>query len=193
MKKLILFLAAFLHISAVAIAQTNEQKQFPAGIIYGPKSAYKIDAPQNWVLDNKSGISIGLPCVLYINGYTWENSPVIMYAKIASVNFENIDSFIAFAVNEFKKEDTNFFYQQLKTGTIDSSRYIIMDYRGGPYNSYERVFYIQMKRAVGYVVFSARNEDDFKKYSDAIFGIIDSYRYRPEYINYEGRNKKPAL
>ena len=185
MRKLIFILITVSQLFTICNAQTNQKGQFPAGIVYGPKGAYKIDAPKNWILDNKSGLSMGLPCVLYIYGYTWQNSPVIMYAKIASTNYENINTFIDFAIKEFKKEDLDFYHKELKTGKIDSNKYIIMDYQGGPYNSYERVFYIQMEKAVGYVVFSARNEEDFNKYSDAIFEIAESYEYKPEYIDYK--------
>lgn len=184
MKKLTLILI-IMQLFLVCNAQTELKGQFLAGIVYGPKGAYKIDAPENWILDNKSGLSMGLPCVLYIDGYTWQNSPVIMYSKIASTDYENIDTFIDFAIKEFQKEDSDFNHKELKTGKIDDKKYIIMDYQGGPYNSFERVFYIQMEKAVGYVVFSARNQDDFKKYSDAIFEIVESYEYKPEYIDYK--------
>lgn len=166
-------------------AQTKSKSQLEAGIVYGPKAAYKIDAPKNWVLDNISGQSSGLPCVLYINGYTWEDSPVIMYAKIASQTFTDIDKFIAFAIKEFKKEDPKFYFKEFKNGKRNGYKYVIMNYRGGPYNSYERVFYIQMKNAVGYVVFSARNENDFNKYSEVIFDIVNSFQYKPEFINFK--------
>ncbi len=161
------------------------QEQFPSGIVYGPKAAYKIDAPKNWVLDNNSGKSMGLPCVLYLKGYTWESSPVIMYAKIAGTTFENIDSFISFAIKDFVKEDSNFYHNELKRSKIDSFQYVVMDYIGGPYKSYERVFYVQMPKAVGYVVFSARNNEDFMKYSTDIIEVILSFKYKPEYIGYK--------
>ena len=172
---------SFLLISIFTIGQ----EQFPSGIVYGPKAAYKIDAPKNWVLDNNSGKSMGLPCVLYLKGYTWENSPVIMYAKIAGTTFEKVDSFISFAVREFVKEDPNFSHTELKRAKIDSFQYVVMDYIGGPYKSYERVFYVQMPKAVGYVVFSARNNEDFMKYSTGIIGVMLSFKYKPEYIDYK--------
>jgi hypothetical protein len=136
-----------------------------------------IDAPKHWVLDYKSGVPDGLPCVLYIEGFTWESSPVIMYAKIASPTYPNIDKFIAFAVKEFVKEDRNFYHKESKTGDIGGKKYVIMDYRGGPYKSYERAFYVQMESAVGYVVFSAKNKKDFDKYADALLEVVASYRY----------------
>ena len=175
----------FSYLALTCNAQTKGESQFEAGIVYGPKAAYKIDAPRNWVLDNVSGKSSGLPCVLYINGCTWENSPVIMYAKIASPTFTEIDKFIGFAIKEFKKEDPKFNFKEFKKGKLNGHKYVIMNYQGGPYNSYERAFYIQMKNAVGYVVFSARNENDYKKYSDAIFEIATSFQYKPEFINYQ--------
>jgi hypothetical protein len=160
-----------------ATAQTNKDGQSHAGIVYGPQGAYMIDAPKHWVLDNKTAVSDGLPCVLYIDSSTWENSPVIMYAKIASPTYPTIDKFIAFAIKEFVKEDPGFYHKESKTGEINGKKYVIMDYRGGPYKSYERVFYVQMESAVGYVVFSARNKEDFAKYADALLEVVASYHY----------------
>lgn len=180
MKKMVLiFLVPLLFVISVV------GQQFSAGIVYGPKAAYKIDAPKNWVLDNAVGRSIGLPCVLYINGYTWENSPVVMYAKIAGTIFENIDSFILFAIKDFKNLDSTFYHNELNRGKVDSFQYIVMDYQGGPYKSYERVFYVQMPKAVGYVVFSARNNEDFMKYSNDIIEVILSFKYKPEFIGFK--------
>lgn len=188
MKKLTLFLVIILQFALIGNSQTDKKGQFPEGVIYGLKGAFKIDAPNDWVLDNKSGVTMGLPCVLYIDGESWQSSPVIMYSKIAAINYENIDKFIKYAINEFEKEDPNFYHKELETGEIEGKRYVIMDYRGGPYGSYERVFYIQMKKAVGYVVFSARNEKDFKIYSDAVFEVVESYEYAPAYIDYKEKN-----
>ena len=184
MKSFTALIIAVISSFFVCSAQTDLKGQFPAGLVYGPKGAYKIDAPKKWILDNTSGGSMGLSCVLYIDGYTWQNSPVVMYAKIASTSFEDIDKFIEFAIKEYKKEDVNFFHKELKKGKIYDKKYIIMDYHGGLYNNYERVFYIQMEKAVGYVVFSARNEEDFKKFSGSIIEVAESFQYKPEYIGF---------
>ena len=65
---------------------------FPNGVVYGPKAAFAIAAPNGWVLDNKSGAVDGLPCVLYPKDTTWQTSPVVMYAKIASTTRYKISS-----------------------------------------------------------------------------------------------------
>lgn len=185
LKNTIIFLLLLLIFCSVSQSLTQTNKQFNSGIVFGPKGAFKIDAPKNWILDNKSGLSQGLNCVLYLDGFSWNNSPVIMYSKIASTKFEDIDVFIDYSVKAFIKEDSNFIYKNIKTGEIGNKKYRILDYIGGPFISYERVFYIQMENAVGYVVFSAQNENDFKKYSDAIFEVVVTYKYKPEYIDYK--------
>ena len=173
----------FISISSyISEGQTNEKGRFPAGIVYGPKAAYQIHAPDNWILDNQSGLSMGLPCVLYLKGYKWSDSPVIMYAQISDSAFEKIDIFIDSAIRVFKKEDPQFYFKELKNGLVDGKKYVIMNYQGGPYNSYERVLYIQMEKAIGFIVFSAQNKNDFDNYADSIFEILNTFQYKPECI-----------
>ena len=168
------------------IVAYSQDSQFPGGIVYGPKTAFQISAPKNWVLDNESGLSMGLPCVLYVSGSTWKDSPVIMYSKIASPNYPEVEGFIKFAIAEFIKEDSHFVHKRLEPHKIDSTfSAVVYDYQGGVYQSFERTAYIQVPNAVCYVVFSARNKKDFQKYADALYDVLDSFKLRPEYINHK--------
>src|SRR5947199_3969863 len=74
------------------------QETFRGGVVYGPKAAFKIDAPGGWVLDNNSGVKQGLPCVLYPKDSSWADAKTIMYAKIASTEFEDVNEFVAWAI-----------------------------------------------------------------------------------------------
>jgi len=170
----------------------KEHLEIGTGIIYGPTAAYKIKAPTDWILDRKAGESMGLACVIYPyviqvdkEKKQYEVGPTKMYAKIAPTEFKDIDTFIDFAIKEFEQSDPNFNYKAFKTGQLDKQKYVVMDYQGGPDKNYERVFYVQMKKAVGYVVFTAPNEAEFDKYSDAIFEVIESYQYKPSYIGFK--------
>ena len=71
------------------------QENYRGGIVYGPKAAFNIGAPKGWVLDNESGASQGLPCVLYPKGSSWSDAKTVMYAKIASTQFEDANAFVA--------------------------------------------------------------------------------------------------
>src|SRR5205814_8550660 len=78
------------------------QENYRGGIVYGPKAAFNIAAPEGWVLDNTSGVDQGLPCALYPKDQSWSDARTIMYAKIASTQYEEVDKFVATAIKEMK-------------------------------------------------------------------------------------------
>src|SRR5437667_5046999 len=81
----------------------SAQETYPGGIVYGPKAAFTISAPEGWVLDNESGANQGLPCVLYPKGSTWADAKTIMYAKIAGTDYEDVGKFVAMAIKQMEK------------------------------------------------------------------------------------------
>src|SRR5438046_3166731 len=98
MKPIFIICSLFLFVCASSIAQENNR----GGIVYGPKAAFNISAPQGWVLDNESGVNQGQPCVLYPKGETWADARTVMYAKIASTEFEDVNAFVAKAIEGMK-------------------------------------------------------------------------------------------
>ena len=79
------------------------QENYRGGIVYGPKAAFNIGAPEGWVLDNESGKEHGLPCVLYPKGDSWADARTVMYAKIASTQYEDVNAFVAAAIKDMEK------------------------------------------------------------------------------------------
>jgi len=104
------------------------QEAFRGGIVYGPKAAFDIAAPDGWGLDNESGKNQGLPCVLYPKGSSWADAKTIMYAKIASTEFEDVNEFVAWAIKGMKaKRGTP--KQKIASGkTQDGRDYFINKY-----------------------------------------------------------------
>src|SRR5438477_11705595 len=74
------------------------QENYRGGIVYGPKAAFNISAPKGWVLDNKSGVEQGQPCVRYPKGSSRSDAKTLMYAKIASTQFETVNEFVAWPI-----------------------------------------------------------------------------------------------
>ncbi len=88
-KPLFIICIIFLVISGTNFGQEN----YRGGIVYGPKAAFNMSSPQGWVLDNESGANQGMPCVLYPKGSSWSDAKTVMYAKIASTQFEDVKAF----------------------------------------------------------------------------------------------------
>lgn len=136
---------------------TPAQDTYPGGIVYGPKAAFRISAPEGWVLDNSAGVEQGLPCVLYPKGSSWANAKTIMYAKIASTQYTDAETFVARAIKEMEKGH-GLPKQKIESGkTGDGQAYFVNEYAPTEsYPQYERIAYVQLPHAVAYIVLSAR-------------------------------------
>jgi tetratricopeptide (TPR) repeat protein len=154
------------------------QETYPAGIVYGPKAAFKIDAPEGWVLDNESGVNQGMPCVLYPKGESWPDGRTVMYAKIASTEFEDVNEFVAWAIKGMKaKHGTP--KEKIASGkTADGRDYFINEYRATKtYSQWERVGYVQLPQAVAYIVLSSRNKTSYSKDASALEKVLKTLVY----------------
>jgi len=151
--------------------------QVPFAIVYGPKAAFNIVAPEGWVIDNTAGAENGIPCVLYRKGGTWENADPLMYAKIASTSIEDAESFAKKAIEEMKKERGEYEAKRIESGkTKDGRPYFVNEYSPGEnYSRRERVAYIQMPKAVAYVVYSADDEGAFRKHQSALQQVLKAF------------------
>jgi hypothetical protein len=171
---------------AVLLVGTTAAQEYPAGLVYGPTAAFEIRAPHDWVLSNEAGQGQDLPCVLYLQGSTWAESPVVMYAKIAGTNYTDSQAFARWAITQFQKESPGFRYKRVEAGrTRDNHSFIVNEYRGGLYNNVERVAYVQLPNAVAYIVLSARDEATYRKHVKALSETAKSLAYRPAFIGYE--------
>jgi hypothetical protein len=155
-----------------------DQDTYPGGIVYGPKAAFKISAPEGWLLDNSAGVEQGLPCVLYPKGTTWAAAKTIMYAKIASTQYEDAEAFVATAIKEMEKVH-GLPKQKIESGkTGDGQTYFVNEYAPTEsYSQYERIAYVQLPHAVAYIVLSARNETSYRKHAGALKEVLKSFAY----------------
>ena len=152
-------------------------EQVPFAIVHGPKGAFNIAAPDGWVIDNAAGAENGLPCVLYRKGQTWETADPLMYAKIAGTSTEDAEAFAKKAIAEMKKERGEYETKRIASGkTKGGEAYFINEYSANEkYPRVERVAYVQMPKAVAYVVYSADSPAALRKHERALKQLLDSF------------------
>jgi hypothetical protein len=185
--KLQLVIALFLLATAVkTMAQPSA-----GGIVYGPKGAFNISAPKGWKLDPTAGAGQGLPCVFYPEGATWETAEPLMYAKIASTDYEDIEAFARDAVEDMKKNRAGFKMKRIASGkTAGGEAYFINEYPPNEtYKRFERVAYVQLPKAVAYIVFSADEKSAFEKHRGALEEAVKSLSSMN--VDYPGKPKQP--
>src|SRR6266576_4368997 len=121
-------------------ARSSGQEKYRGGIVYGPKAAFNISAPEGWVLDNESGVEQGMPCVLYPKGESWADARTVMYAKIASTQVEDVNAFVAMAIKEMEKTHGKPKEKIASGKTKDGHDYFINEYTATKsYSQWERV------------------------------------------------------
>jgi hypothetical protein len=170
--------AGVLSFVLVIAAAVLAQNKFPGGIVYGPKAAFRIDAPTGWILDNQAGVEQGLPCVLYPKGQSWADAKTVMYAKIAGTQYEDAEKFASVAIKKMEsthgkpKEEI----EQGKTG--DGQSFFINEYPATKtYSQWERVAYVQLPKAVAYIVLSSRDQASYRKDAPALREVLKTFAY----------------
>jgi hypothetical protein len=162
----------------IVYSPIDAQDAFKGGIVYGPKAAFKIDAPVGWVLDNQSGVEQGLPCVLYPKDSSWADAKTIIYAKIASTEYEDAEKFVAIAIKEMKKTHGTP-KEKIESGkTGDGKRFFVNEYPASKtYSQWERIAYVQLPKAVAYIVLSSRDEASYHKDAGALVEVLKTFAY----------------
>jgi hypothetical protein len=173
MKTKFLSVLFLLATGAMALAQPSA-----GGIVYGPKGAFNLSAPKGWKLDPTAGSGQGLPCVLYPEGGAWETADPVMYAKIASTIYEDYEKFVKDAIEDMKKRRPGFKMKRVGSGkTAGGEPYFINEYPPSEgYKRWERVAYVQLPKAVAYIVFTADEKAVYQKQQGALEEAVKSLR-----------------
>ena len=140
----------FLALAISSIGALLGEETSPPGTVHGPKAGFNISAPEGWVVDNESGKGQDLPCVLYPKDSSWSDAKTVMYAKVASPQWEGVNAFVATAIKEMKaKHGTP--KEKIASGkTKDGHDYFINEYPATKtYSQWERVGYVQLPQGVG--------------------------------------------
>ena len=110
------------------------------GIIRGPDYAFSLKAPAGWVIDGKSGVGQGLPAVFYRNGGSWEESPVVAYARSRprTQKVSSIEAAVKFLIETFHNEGfPKYQGEYIKTIHTDSGKdAVIYHFTGDKWGDY---------------------------------------------------------
>jgi hypothetical protein len=66
-----------------AKAQQASDALGPGVIVYAQGGAFMVAAPSGWVTDGETGQKLGVCCVFYPSGTSWNDAETIMYPEIA--------------------------------------------------------------------------------------------------------------
>ena len=154
------------------------QETSPAGIVYGPKASFNITAPEGWVVDNESGKGTGHAVRSLPEKFIVVDAKTVMYAKVASPEWEGVNAFVAMAIKEMKaKHGTP--KEKIASGkTKDGHDYFINEYPATKtYSQWERVGYVQLPQGVAYIVLTSRDQASYQKDSGQLEKVLKTLVY----------------
>jgi tetratricopeptide (TPR) repeat protein len=168
---------ALLAISAVAPRMLGQETP-RGGIVTGPKAGFNITAPEGWVVDNESGKGQDMPCVLYPKSSSWADAKTVMYAKVASPQWEGVNAFVAWAIQGMK-EKRGMPKEKIASGkTKDGHDYFINEYPATKnYSQWERVGYVQLPQGVAYIVLTSRDQASYQRDSGVLEKVLKTLVY----------------
>jgi len=168
---------ALLAVSALSPSLLGQETP-RGGIVNGPKAGFNIAAPDGWVLDTESGKHQDLPCVLYPKASSWSDAKTVMYAKVASPQWEGVNAFVAWAIKGMEKTH-GIPKEKIASGkTKDGHDYFINEYPATKtYSQWERAGYVQLPQGVAYIVLSSRDQASYRKDSGALEKVLKTLVY----------------
>jgi hypothetical protein len=144
----------------------------------GPKPRLTSVRPKAGSWTTNPAQSQGLPCVLYPKGSSWSDAKTVIYAKIASTQFEDVNAFVTTAIKDMMKA-RGAPKEKIASGkTKDGRDYFINEYPATKsYSQWERVAYVQLPRAVAYIVLSSQDEASYRKDAPALQEVLKTLVY----------------
>src|SRR5215468_4428151 len=168
-------ICGFLALAVSSICTLLGEETSPDAIVYGPKASFNITAPDGWVLDTEAGKGQGFSCVLYPKGSSWADGKTVMYANVASPQWEGVNAFVTMAIKEMKAKH-GIPKEKIASGkTKDGHDYFINEYPATKtYSQWERVGYVQLPQGVGYIVLSSRDRASYQKDSGVLEKVLQT-------------------
>ena len=175
------FVLIILFLSLKLFSQENSN----SGIIFGENHSFRLTAPAEWVLDNKSGVEQGIHAVFYKDGLSWANATTVMYANTATLKMEGQST-----LKELMEFDSETFRNNYPGIIITNKNQIIINektvakvkYFGSEsYGNFENIAYIDAGNIGVMIVMSSRNKKDMESDYSKFVELVKSYEYIADY------------
>ena len=175
----------FILILLFVALKLSSQENPNCGIIYGANHSFKLTAPTEWVLDNKSGVEQGIHAVFYKKGSSWANAVTVMYANTATLEMEGqqtLKELIDYDSKTFQNNYPGITISNKEQIEINEDTVALVKYFGSEsYGNYEHIAYIDAGNIGVMIVMSSRNKKEIENNYLKFVELVKSYEYLADY------------
>lgn len=165
-------------------AQTDKdahpQSSGPGVIVYAEGGAFVIEGPKGWIADHDTGQKMGICCVFYPEGATFDDATTIIYPNIATKGSgqANLKELMAYDLAEFQQNNPDMTYDDAPDLAMKNKRIAKVRYfHGVNKGSSEATAYIDEDKIVAMVVVSSRTQKGLDDAMPILRDMLQSYAY----------------
>jgi hypothetical protein len=162
-----------------AKAQQASDALGPGVIVYAQGGAFMVAAPSGWVTDGETGQKLGVCCVFYPSGTSWNDAETIMYPEIAEKNEHHADlrAFMASDLEQFRTNNPELVVEDGEAMHWGTTTAVVRLFHGVNEGSSEIVAYIDEPKIVAVLVMSAKSQKALNSSLPLFRGFVRSYAY----------------
>jgi hypothetical protein len=150
-----------------------------AALIYGDHHALTIHAPDNWVLDTRSGQRQGLQAVFYPQGEHWAKSPAVMYCEVVGrgKDIRDLKALLDFDQSRYRNSSPTALVEEEPALQAGGRSAVVRHFSGGAKGTIESVAYIEERTVIVMVVLSCRTPEAYQSSVPAFKQLVGSYKF----------------
>lgn len=162
------------------------------GFPYGQNHLYEIQAPKNWILDNKIGVPMNVHAFLYRKGETLSAENVYMYTTVSHIDsdIKSIEDVVRTSKESFLEKSPQL---QLDIKFIETKKFKNYDFTLYKWHVGSRVEYVAynvQKYVIVMFVLSAPMEEILKENYTAFEAFVGSYDFLTNDVIYREISKE---
>jgi hypothetical protein len=151
------------------------------GYVHGDNHCFYFSSPANWIADNVSGKSGGMPFVFYPSNSSWADATTVIYTRVIdkSETIKEPEDVVKDTINLFHTKYQSPKTMAKKVGSINSkngTKAVLYKFTGDRFGNTELVSYFVGRDTINYFVMTSREESDLNKNKHILVELSDTYR-----------------
>lgn len=186
MKNIVLVLILSTAFVSLAAAQQTTEKELSRTengqgiIVYSEGGAFMIQGPTGWVADSERGQRLGICCVFYAEGATWDDAETVIYPNIATKRpgQNTLKEFMDYDLSGFRESNPAMTYEEgpdipLRNHAVAKTRL----FHGVNKGSSEAIAYIDEDKVIALVVVSSRTQKGLNAAMPLLREMLQTYSH----------------
>src|SRR6266496_1085836 len=181
----IVLLTGLLSAQSTTSSNDSGRQKDGGAIVYAEGGGFMMTGPKDWIMDSVVGAKMGVCCVYYPEGATWNNAETVMYPNIVIKHqgTNTVEEFMASDLRGFRKENPEMKYEDAPPIAMKDRRIARVRYfYGVNHQSFEAVAYVDEEKVIALIVVSSRTKKGLNDTLPLLRACLESYMFMDVHV-----------